>query len=179
MTWYPAWAPDGSWIVFSRGAITQEPSNDLWQVRLDGWQRQLTRGEKFEGRPTVSPDGKMIAFSTDRPDRHYPDTNIWIMSIVEGEASAKPFTMKGGAAPSWSPDGRWIAFTSSRDGGYGVYVKPADGGPTIRASQPVGKDKAHPAWSPDGSSIVFDSADSPDHGHLEVLSVRGLLRAAR
>ncbi len=174
---YPAWAPDGSWIVFSRGLITQDPSNDLWQMRLDGWQRQLTRGEKFEGKATVSPDGKRIAFSTDRPDRHEPDTNIWIMSIAEGEASARPFTAGGGAGPSWSPDGHWIAFGSKQEGG--VYIKPAGGGPTIRVVQIPGNDNAHPAWSPDGSSIAFERIDSPNHHHLEVVSVRDLLKPAK
>lgn len=175
---YPVWAPDGSWIAFSRGLITQEPSNDLWQMRLDGWQRQLTRGDKYEGKATVSPDGKTVAFATDRPDRQYPDTNIWIMSIVEGEASARPFTVDGGSAPSWSPNGRWIAFSSKLVGG--VYVKPAEDGRTIRVWESTGmKDDAHPAWSPDGNSIVFESADSPDRHHLEVISVRDLLKPAK
>jgi TolB protein len=176
---YPAWAPDGSWIVFSRGLITQEPSNDLWGVRLDGWQKQLTRGQKFDGKATVSPDGTRIAFSTDRPDQHYPDTKIWIMSIGDGDLSAKPLTMDHGAGPAWSPDGRWIAFSSKRDGG--VYIESVEGGTIIGAGQSSGivVENALPAWSPDGRWIVFQKADSHAHHHLEILSVTGLLEAAK
>lgn len=176
---YPAWAPDGSWLVFSRGLITQEPNNDLWEVRLDGWQKQLTHGDKFDGKATISPDGKRIAFSTDRPDRHYPDTNIWVMSTAEGEASARPFASDTGAGPAWSPDGHWIAFSSKRDGG--VFIEPADGGAIILVKGSEGKEveNAEPAWSPDGRWIAFEKADSSAHHHLEVLSFVDLLKVAR
>ena len=55
---YPVWSPDGKWHVFSRGPITQEYTNDLWQVILDGWQQQ--RGT----------DGGCAH----QPDRHFEET---------------------------------------------------------------------------------------------------------
>ncbi len=173
----PAWSPDGKWIVFSRGPTSDEPTNDLWQISLDGWQRQLTRGNKWEGKSSVSPDGHLIAFASDRPARQYPDTNVWIMSVDAGEATAWEFTSGGGAVPQWSPDGNWIAFTSMRDGSWGLYLKRIGENRVIKVAGPTGK--CHPEWLPDGNSIVFDLYRVPDHGNIAVIDVGEIVRRAK
>jgi len=176
---YPAWSPDGTWLVFSRGPITQEATNHLVRVSLDGEEQQLTKGDYYDGRPSVAPDGRHIAFPSDRAGHHYPNTTIWIMSVAGGEATAKQFTAGQGAAPAWSPDGAWIAFTSNRTGAYGVYVKRVGGGPAIRVTEATGQDKAHPVWAPDGHRIVFESIPELGEGRIAVVDVSKIVTRAQ
>ncbi len=173
----PTWSRNGKWIVFSRGPTTDDPTNDLWQVSMDGWQRQLTRGDKWEGKSSISPDGHLIAFASDRPARHYPDTNVWIMSVDGGEATAQEFTSGGGAVPAWSPDGNWIAFTSMRDGNWALYLKRVGENRVIKVTGPAGK--CHAEWLPDGNSIVFDLYRARDHGNIAVLDVSAVVRGMK
>src|SRR3954471_7700553 len=70
--------------------------------------------------PDISPDGKLVAFS-------YLG-GIWTVDSIGG--IARPVTMHEAyhVNPVFSPDGKWLAFTSTRNGGYDVFVMPAEGG---------------------------------------------------
>lgn len=174
---YPAWSPDGKWLVFSRGPITQEYTNDLWQVTLDGWQRQLTRGkDKWDVTNSVAPDGRRIAFASSRGNSDPHDLNVWIMTIQGGKAAPRPFTFGGGEGPAWSPDGAWIAFTSNRGGGHAVYLKRVNGGPVIRITEADNHWKGHPAWSHDGNWIVYELESKPRSTHLALVDVRTVVK---
>ena len=146
-------------------------------MSLDGWQRQLTRGDKYEGKSSLSPDGHLIAFASDRPTRHYPNTNIWIMSSDGGEATAREFTFGGGASPAWSPDGNWLAFTSYRDGASALYLKRVGDTPVIKVTGRTGK--CHAAWTPDGDRIVFDPEREPDRGNIAVIDLSGIVKRVK
>ncbi len=172
----PSWSPDGKWLVFSRGPVTQEWTNDLWQVSLACWQRQLTRGEdKWDGSSSVAPDGRHIAFASSRGghDAH-TERHVWIMTIDGGEATVRQFTFGAGKAPAWSPDGAWIAFASDRDGRYALYLKRVGDSDVIRATGPTGE--FHPAWSPDGNKIVFNPERALGHSNIAVVDVREIVR---
>jgi Tol biopolymer transport system component/DNA-binding winged helix-turn-helix (wHTH) protein len=110
---------------------------------------KLTSASRFETQPTWSPDGRWIAYSSDRAGNF----DIWIQPL--GDGRPMQITFDGGREwqPSWSPDGRTIAFRSERDGG-GLFVVPAFGGEERR----IADFGFQPQWSPDASRILFSDA---------------------
>lgn len=104
--------------------------------------------ELFQDAPTWSPDGKEIAFASDR-DGHY---GVYVMR-ADGTHSRRIIVSKAGdASPSWSPDGRLIVFSRGVDG---LYVMGADGRRVRRLTHAQFTKDRDPAWSPDGERIVF------------------------
>jgi eukaryotic-like serine/threonine-protein kinase len=103
-------SPDGEQVAFTR-AGTRE---DLFVARIDGSQYRRLTDDVFRDRgPTWSPDGKRIAFYSDRGG----DYEIW--TIHPDGSGLEPLT--AGALspnfPTWSPDGRKLAFSSTRSSG--------------------------------------------------------------
>lgn len=98
--------------------------------------------------PDISPDGKLVAFS-------YMG-GIWTVETIGGVA--RPVTMHEAyhINPVFSPDGRWLAFTSTRHGGYDVFVVPVQGGKPRRLTFDSASDIVN-GWSPDGKHILFSS----------------------
>jgi Tol biopolymer transport system component/predicted Ser/Thr protein kinase len=97
---------------------------------------------------SFSPDGKSIAFSSNRSGRF----EIYVRPA--GPAGGdQPITSDGqqNTEPAWSPDGKWIAYHSVAR--HGIWVTPAAGG-TVRQIAAFG---SCPAWSPDGAQLVFRS----------------------
>ena len=96
-----------------------------------------------------SPDGKKIAFESDRSGPY----GVW---VANADGSNATFLTRLSGSPSWSPDSRTIAFDSRRDERGEIYVISADGGPVRRLTSAHG-DNLHPCWSHDGKWIYFDS----------------------
>ena len=122
--------------VKGSGGRIATPSGSIWQ---------LTFSSGLQGEPTWSPDGRMVAFSSDRTG----NLDIWVQATDGGNPVQVTSAAEHDWQPDWSPDGR-LVFRSERAGG-GLFVVPAVGG----AEQQVSSFGYHPRWSPDGKQILF------------------------
>ncbi len=110
---------------------------------------QLTFDGGLTYQPTVSPDGKFVAYASDRAGEGNLD--IWVQQIGRESSKIRLTTNPADdVEPDFSPDGQTVAFYSLRDGG-GLYVTPSLGGPEkLVAPHGMG-----PKFSPDGSKIAY------------------------
>ena len=124
---------------------------EIYVVNPDGSGKiRLTNSPGDDATPIFSPDGALIAFTSER------DGNLDIYTMKADGSNVTRLTdddaMEG--FPTWSPDGERIAFMSDRDGDFEVYVMNADGSAETNLTNQPGFD-GHPAWSPDGQRIAF------------------------
>jgi Tol biopolymer transport system component/DNA-binding winged helix-turn-helix (wHTH) protein len=132
--------------------------------------QQLTFTTRWDWNPSVSLDGKGLAFVSDRTGF----SEIWVSDLDGG--NALKLTAFGGpytSGPAWSPDGRYIVFDNpAADGNFDVYEVNADGGTPRRLTTAPAEDRfAH--FSPDGKWIYFSSRRSGDWEIWRMLAAGG------
>ncbi|MFO0412846.1 MAG: amidohydrolase family protein [bacterium] len=152
-------SPDGQTIVF-------DLLGDIYVMPVSGGEaRAIASGVAWDMQPKWSPDGRHIAFTSDRAG----GDNIWIMEADGSnptQVSRESFRLLN--QPEWSPDGQFIVarkhFTSSRSLGAGelwMYHRSGGNGVQMTERRTQQKDTGEPAFSPDGRYVYFSDDATP------------------
>jgi Tol biopolymer transport system component/imidazolonepropionase-like amidohydrolase len=162
-------SPDGQTIVF-------DLLGDLYTMPIAGGEAtRIVGGLSFESQPTFSPDGRTIAFLSDRSGVE----NLWIANAdgghpravsKDGKTNDRPQIM---VSPAWTPDGEFLVVSKSRPpepGTFGLFLYHREGGTGVRIGpappSPPGPDSQGPppappinrmgaVVSPDGRYVYF------------------------
>ncbi|MEP6870995.1 MAG: S9 family peptidase [Anaerolineaceae bacterium] len=182
-------SPDGRHVAFV--VAKMERSDDsyrsaIWLVATEGGEpRQFTAGAKRDSAPRWSPDGRSLAFLSERGEEK---PQICIISASGGESRKLTELPLGAGTPIWSPDGKKLVFSAKtgeapdpdtkkakpyrritsmkyRVNGEGftydhrrhLFVVGVDGGEPAQLTD-GDWDDTQPTWSPDASEIAFISA---------------------
>jgi TolB protein len=116
-------------------------------------QRQITETSVTDFYPSISVDGRLLAFSSIRDVRRF---DVYLMDVQSGNILRVTRNAGDNYAPEISPDGTRIVFVSTRNGGQDVWVMNADGSNPTQLTF-VEADDIDPTWSPDGQQIAFAS----------------------
>jgi len=140
------------YIVYQAKEDPDEPW-DLYIMRSDGSDPvRLTNTPSNETLPVLSPDGRKIAFVSDRDGNR----EVYVMNRNGSDQTNLSRNAADDWTPSWSPDGTEIAFASFRDGHWELYLMTAEGTSQRRITSHSAADYS-PAWSPTGDEIAFVS----------------------
>lgn len=141
----------------------------------------LTTGPGNDSEAAWSPDGRRIAFQTDRNG----SLDLCVLDVETKEVTARVHGPGHAAFPAWSPDGKWIAYSfccftktalEGQKDGYNLFLIAAGGGSPRQLTHGHHRD-ASPAFQPDGKTIWFSSdRGNPDKSNalsLFAVSTKG------
>ncbi len=192
----PRVSPDGATVAFVVNRVDREANEyrgQIWLAAADGSSapRTFTSGGSRDAEPRWSPDGSLLAFTSNRDDGK--TMQLFIVPLSGGEARRLTDLNENVTQAAWSPDGSTLAFVARvRDPAYDetddrrrrprrlsrldfkldhvgwtadrpqhLFTVKVDG--TSPPVQITGGDfeDSGPQWSPDGATIAFISARHP------------------
>jgi Tol biopolymer transport system component/predicted Ser/Thr protein kinase len=156
-------SPDSKRLAYA----TLRQNADIWRLPVSpqtgfpsGTPEAVISTTREDSRGAWSPDGKMVAFNSDRAG----DMNIWLFTLADSSTLQLTPGHGGDFQPNWSPDEKKIAFFSSRSGSPNIWeVEIANG--TLRRLTSNSGVNVNPFYSPDGKLMAYQSDQS---GRLEV-----------
>lgn len=160
-------SPDGETIVF-------DLLGDLYIIPITGGKgKRITSGMAFDMHPRFSPDGKYVAFISDRSGR----SAVWIMRLDGSEirriSPVAPMRLSEYSTPIWTPDGSCIIAQYNQRYGTGKIIQYStthDTAVTLVETPPSwSRELYNPALSPDGRFLYFSySKQTSSDNNLDV-----------
>src|SRR5215475_10243686 len=167
----PQISPDGKQIIFTRtwvDKVKDQYRSNLWIVDVDGSRvRELTSGARNDSSPVWSPDGKRVAFLSDRDGTN----QLHVMWLDTREIAQLTHLEQAPSGVKWSPDGSQIAFTS--------FVPDNDPILSIKLPErPRGAEWARPAVIVDRLSWASDGRGPVPKGNTHVFVIDAAIGGA-
>ncbi len=143
----PTSAPTGQIAFMS----DRDGNNEIYLMKADvSDARNLSQHPANDRHPAWSPDGRLLAFSSQRDGGAY---DIYLLELAT--LAVKRLTQEGeNIRPAFSPDGERIAFSSDRFGNKDIMLMNADGSQQQQLTFDTTPDD-QPSWSPDGGFIAY------------------------
>jgi TolB protein len=134
----------GSYAIF----LTSPHGGQARRLSAGPARRPPVPRQNFQDEPSWSPDGRSIAFESDRTGH----ASIYVMRADGTHTRRLSPGRPPDSTPSWSPDGKQLVFSRA---GQGLVVMRANGRDARALTRDVNIQDVYPAWSPDGTRIAF------------------------
>jgi Tol biopolymer transport system component/DNA-binding winged helix-turn-helix (wHTH) protein len=140
----------------------------VWVDRTGKVRGVAASGDGISG-PELAVDGQRVT----TPLNVRGNIDVWLIDVAQ--AAPRRFTFDGAIdnRPLWSPDGRQVVFSSTRNGPYDLFVKPASGASAEQVLLMTPQNKAPLDWSRDGRFLLYGTQDPNTASDLWVLPIAG------